>query len=61
MAATGAGFLGNAADGRMWSPVVELRQYTVHAGMRDVLIELFDREFVESQEAAGMKVIGQRA
>jgi quinol monooxygenase YgiN len=27
--------------------------------MRDVLIDLFDREFVESQEALGMRVIGQ--
>jgi NIPSNAP len=42
-----------------WSPVVELRQYTLHPGKRDVLIELFDREFIESQEALGMKVIGQ--
>ena len=41
------------------SAVVELRQYTLHAGKRDVLIDLFDREFVESQEALGMKVIGQ--
>src|SRR5438876_11800509 len=40
-------------------PVVELRQYTLHPGMRDTLIELFDREFVESQEALGMKIIGQ--
>jgi quinol monooxygenase YgiN len=40
-------------------PIVELRQYTLHPGMRDTLIELFDREFVESQEASGMKVIGQ--
>ncbi|MGI5171651.1 NIPSNAP family protein [Spirillospora sp. CA-253888] len=40
-------------------PVVELRQYTLHPGGRDVLIELFDREFVETQEAAGMRVIGQ--
>ena len=39
--------------------VVELRQYTLHPGMRDTLIELFDREFVESQEALGMKIIGQ--
>jgi hypothetical protein len=38
---------------------VELRQYTLHPGSRDVLIELFDREFVESQEAVGMTVIGQ--
>jgi len=27
--------------------------------MRDTLIELFDREFVESQEALGMHIIGQ--
>lgn len=39
--------------------VVELRQYTLHPGQRDVLIELFEREFVESQEAVGMHVIGQ--
>ena len=40
-------------------PIVELRQYTLHPGKRDVLIDLFDRQFVESQEALGMKVIGQ--
>ena len=40
-------------------PVVELRQYTLRRGQRDVLIELFDREFVESQEAVGMELIGQ--
>lgn len=40
-------------------PIVELRQYTLHAGQRDVLIDLFDRELVETQEAAGMAVIGQ--
>src|SRR5688572_27147018 len=40
-------------------PIVELRQYTLHAGRRDALIALFDREFVETQEATGMKVIGQ--
>jgi hypothetical protein len=39
--------------------VVELRQYTLHPGKRDVLIELFDREFIEPQEALGMRVIGQ--
>jgi len=39
-------------------PVVELRQYTLHDGRRDALIELFERQFVESQEALGMKVIG---
>jgi NIPSNAP len=42
-----------------WSPIVELRQYMLHPGRRDVLIDLFDSRFVESQEATGMKVIGQ--
>ncbi len=40
-------------------PIVELRQYTMHPGQRDVLIELFEREFIESQEALGIQVIGQ--
>jgi quinol monooxygenase YgiN len=40
-------------------PVVELRQYTLRPGRRDVLIELFDRELVDSQEATGMTIIGQ--
>jgi hypothetical protein len=40
-------------------PVVELRQYTLHPGRRDTLIELFEREFVEGQERHGMRVIGQ--
>jgi quinol monooxygenase YgiN len=40
-------------------PIVELRQYTLHPGKRDVLIELFDRAFIESQEAVGMSIIGQ--
>jgi hypothetical protein len=42
-----------------YSSIVELRQYSLHPGQRDVLIDLFDREFIESQEALGMKVIGQ--
>src|SRR5260370_29120580 len=40
-------------------PLVELRQYTLYPHMRDILIDLFDREFLESQEAVGMRVIGQ--
>lgn len=40
-------------------PILELRQYTLHPGQRDVLIDLFDREFVESQEAFGMRILGQ--
>lgn len=39
--------------------VIELRQYTLRTGQRDLLIELFDREFVEAQEAVGCMVIGQ--
>lgn len=39
--------------------IVELRQYTLHPGRRDVLIDLFDREFVETQEAEGMTILGQ--
>ena len=44
---------------RRCCPVVELRQYTLNPGMRDTLIELFEREFVETQEAVGMELIGQ--
>jgi hypothetical protein len=39
--------------------IVELRQYTLRPGQREALIDLFDREFVETQEAVGMTVIGQ--
>lgn len=39
--------------------VLELRQYTLHPGRREELITLFDTEFVESQEASGMSVLGQ--
>jgi hypothetical protein len=39
--------------------VVELRRYTLKPGRRDDLIELFEREFVETQEAAGMTLLGQ--
>ncbi|GAB3100992.1 NIPSNAP family protein [Lysobacter terrae] len=38
--------------------VVELRQYTLQPEQRDVLVELFEREFVETQEAVGIHVIG---
>jgi hypothetical protein len=41
------------------SEVFELRQYTLHPGKRDVLIELFEREFIMPQETAGMRVLGQ--
>jgi quinol monooxygenase YgiN len=39
--------------------VIELRQYKIVPGRRDAFIALFDRAFVESQEAEGMRLIGQ--
>lgn len=50
----------SAHDGRLIhnDAVIELRQYTMHPGRRDTLIELFEREFIEPQEAVGMHVIG---
>jgi len=38
--------------------VLELRQYTLHPGRREALVDLFEREFIETQEAVGMHVIG---
>ena len=38
--------------------VLELRQYTLHPGRRDELLTLFEREFVETQEAVGIRVLG---
>ncbi|MEU4251966.1 NIPSNAP family protein [Amycolatopsis sp. NPDC026612] len=38
--------------------VLELRRYTLHPGRRDELIELFEREFVEPQEAVGAHLFG---
>ncbi len=38
--------------------VVELRRYVLRPGRRDDLIELFEREFIESQEACGMVPLG---
>ena len=62
MALTAAAALGGSkatAQGRATPfPLVELRQYRNRPGKRDALIDLFEREFVESQEAVGMKVIG---
>ena len=39
--------------------IVELRRYALRPGAREALIELFDRELVETQEAVGMHVLGQ--
>jgi hypothetical protein len=42
-----------------WSPIVELRQYALVPGKRDVLIDLFESFYIEGQEDTGMKIIGQ--
>ncbi|MCG6493811.1 NIPSNAP family protein [Kitasatospora sp. A2-31] len=39
--------------------IVELRQYTLHPGARETLIELFEREFVTGQQAVGITVGGR--
>jgi hypothetical protein len=39
--------------------VLELRQYTLKPGQREVLIGLFDEKFVAGQEDAGMTIVGQ--
>jgi quinol monooxygenase YgiN len=39
--------------------IVELRRYALQPGARETLIELFDRELVESQEELGMLLLGQ--
>ncbi|MBN9218437.1 MAG: NIPSNAP family protein [Mesorhizobium sp.] len=41
------------------SPILELRQYTLKPGKRETLIDLFDANFIEGQEDAGMTIIGQ--
>jgi hypothetical protein len=40
-------------------PVVELRQYTTLPGKRDALVRLYERSFIEGQEAAGISLPGQ--
>jgi NIPSNAP len=38
--------------------IVELRQYILRPGQREVLHELFDRALAEGQEAVGIRLIG---
>ncbi|MDT7802247.1 MAG: hypothetical protein QOI78_5680 [Actinomycetota bacterium] len=42
----------------VYEAVLELRRYTLHPGCRDELIELFEREFVDPQEAVGAHLFG---
>jgi len=47
-----------AADHSACCQVVELRQYVNYPGKRDALIALFESQFIESQEALGIRIIG---
>lgn len=38
--------------------VIELRRYLLHPGRREDLVALFEREFIETQEAVGLQVLG---
>ena len=48
-----------AGDTTRCCRVVELRQYALHPQRFDTFATLFEREFIEPQEAAGITVIGQ--
>ncbi|WP_157253496.1 NIPSNAP family protein [Nonomuraea typhae] len=39
--------------------IYELRRYTLRPGTRDTLIDLFEREFVETQEEVGIELVAQ--
>ncbi|HEV7304658.1 NIPSNAP family protein [Ensifer sp.] len=47
------------SEGASTNAIVELRRYRLRPQARETLIDLFDREFIETQEAEGMSVIGQ--
>jgi hypothetical protein len=63
MAGAAAASLATAASARPDDGalhIVELRQYLMQPnGGRDALIDLFEREFIETQETVGITVIGQ--
>lgn len=59
-AALGAAAAGTHAFGAEPAErVIELRQYKIVHGKRDAMIALFEREFVDSQEKLGIRLIGQ--
>lgn len=47
-----------AMEGAAEDTVFELRQYTLYADKRDTLISLFEKNFIDSQDAVGAHVIG---
>jgi hypothetical protein len=42
----------------MSDPIIELRQYTLKPGTRNGFVGRFEREFLETQQAAGIHVVG---
>lgn len=38
--------------------IVELRQYTLKPGARDTLVDIFERHFIDTQQAVGITLIG---
>jgi hypothetical protein len=59
IAAAGSTDAASASAAAPCCAVVELRQYALHPGRFEPFNALFEREFIEPQEAAGMTVIGQ--
>jgi hypothetical protein len=57
--AVSAALAAPAAPAAECCAVLELRQYITYPGTRDTLITLFEQRFIESQEAVGIKVVGQ--
>lgn len=43
---------------KTFSPIIDLRMYTHQPGRRDEFIQLFEDQFIETQEAVGIQVIG---
>src|SRR5215510_1911679 len=44
---------------KTYSPIIDLRMYTNQPNQRDDFIKLFEDQFIETQEAVGIQVIGQ--
>lgn len=59
MALSVAGTAGARAADAPDAQVIELRQYKLVPGARDDFVALFDAKFVDSQEALGMRIVGQ--
>jgi hypothetical protein len=58
LATTGAAETRSDTSAGVAHAVMELRQYTLHPGQRDVLIDVFERHFIEGQEVEAMRIVG---